>query len=80
MDRARAVAGPYVDVTADLATALARPDVHAIAIATPARTHRAIAAQALAAGKHVLVEKPLADSGSRRRRHGRRRHSDGASS
>jgi predicted dehydrogenase len=36
--------------------------VDAVAIATPARTHQAIAVSALQAGKHVLVEKPLADS------------------
>jgi predicted dehydrogenase len=36
--------------------------VHAVAIATPARTHQGIALRAMQAGKHVLVEKPLADS------------------
>lgn len=40
----------------------ARFDVDAVAIATPARTHHAIAMQALEQGKHVLVEKPLADN------------------
>lgn len=39
-------------------------DVDAVAIATPARTHHPIAMQAIAAGKHVLVEKPLADKTS----------------
>ena len=34
----------------------------AIIIATPARTHAALAGAALAAGRHVLVEKPLAAS------------------
>jgi predicted dehydrogenase len=62
LDRARRVAGDHVDVTASLDDVLARPDVDAIAIATPARTHQAVALPALAAGKHVLVEKPLADS------------------
>jgi len=38
------------------------PGLDAVAIATPARTHHSIAAAALAAGKHVLVEKPLADT------------------
>lgn len=36
--------------------------VDAVALATPARTHHPLAMQALRAGKHVLVEKPLADS------------------
>lgn len=37
-------------------------DLDAVAIATPARTHHRTAMTALRAGKHVLVEKPLADS------------------
>jgi predicted dehydrogenase len=62
--RARKVVGrrSTVDVETSLDRLLARDDVDAIAIATPARTHSAIAMAALAAGKHVLVEKPLADS------------------
>ena len=35
------------------------PYVDAIAIATPAATHGALVADALSAGKHVFVEKPL---------------------
>ena len=42
-------------------------DIDAVAIATPARTHQGIALAALRAGKHVLVEKPLADSSRERR-------------
>jgi predicted dehydrogenase len=37
-------------------------DVDAVAIATPAHTHHGTVMTALRAGKHVLVEKPLADS------------------
>jgi predicted dehydrogenase len=48
--------------TPDLADVLADPDVHAVAIATPASTHSGIALQAIDAGKHVLVEKPLASN------------------
>jgi predicted dehydrogenase len=38
------------------------PSVDAVSIATPPRTHHALVKRALAAGKHVLVEKPLATS------------------
>ncbi|WP_433215795.1 Gfo/Idh/MocA family protein [Dactylosporangium sp. CS-047395] len=60
--RARKVLGGYstVEATADLTAALANPAVDAVAIATPAGTHLGVALQALQAGKHVLVEKPLA--------------------
>lgn len=63
-ERARNVVGPRstVGVETSLERLLARDDVDAIAVATPARTHSAIAMAALAAGKHVLVEKPMADS------------------
>lgn len=38
----------------------ADPDINAVAVATPARTHYALVREALLAGKHVLSEKPLA--------------------
>ncbi len=64
LDRARSVVQDRSDVAcvATLDEVLARDDVDAIAVATPARTHLPIALAALRAGKHVLVEKPLADS------------------
>ena len=53
---------PDLRVSADAADALADPDVDGVVIATPTVTHHAIAGAALRAGKHVLVEKPLATS------------------
>ncbi|GAA2813329.1 Gfo/Idh/MocA family protein [Streptomyces showdoensis] len=60
--RAQRVLGGYstVQATDDYAAVLADPDVHAVAVATPAGTHLDVALAALRAGKHVLVEKPLA--------------------
>jgi predicted dehydrogenase len=40
--------------------ALALPGVQAVTIATPPHTHAAIAHRAMAAGKHLICEKPLA--------------------
>ncbi|GGF90356.1 oxidoreductase [Rhodococcoides trifolii] len=60
--RAQRVVGPRstVEVETDVHRLLARSDIDAVAIATPAATHAPIALAALAAGKHVVVEKPLA--------------------
>jgi len=62
VDRAQRVLGGYstVRATADYAAVLADPEVHAVAVATPAGTHLEVALAAVRAGKHVLVEKPLA--------------------
>ena len=62
MARARRVLGGYSTVRTDdsLTDVLADAAVDAVAIATPAGTHHDIALAALRAGKHVLVEKPLA--------------------
>ena len=51
---------PSIAVTTDHAALLADPAIDAVAIATPITTHRPLCEEALAAGKHVLVEKPLA--------------------
>ncbi|WIM99537.1 Gfo/Idh/MocA family oxidoreductase [Actinoplanes oblitus] len=48
--------------TDDWRTLLTRDDVDLIDICTPGDTHAEIAIAALAAGKHVLCEKPLANS------------------
>ena len=64
VDRAARAAGGggAVAVTDDLDAVLADPDVAAVAVATPAHTHVAVVLACLEAGKHVLVEKPLATS------------------
>jgi predicted dehydrogenase len=53
---------PSVETTTDYRQVLERSDIDAVAIATPVSTHFELAAQALEAGKHVFVEKPLAAS------------------
>jgi predicted dehydrogenase len=62
--RARTVLGQYstVGATDDYAAVLADERVQAVAVATPAGTHLDVAMAALRAGKHVLVEKPLAST------------------
>ena len=51
---------PGVETTTDCAELVADPRVDAVAIATPVSTHFELGSQALRAGKHVLIEKPLA--------------------
>jgi predicted dehydrogenase len=53
---------PEVTGETDFSRLVSRPDLDAIVIATSARNHFPMANSALAAGKHVLVEKPLACS------------------
>lgn len=62
--RARKVIGARstVEVETSIEALLARDDIEAVAIATPARTHAPLALAAFEAGKHVVVEKPLADN------------------
>ena len=47
--------------TTDLAESLALPDIEAVILATPTQMHAAQAVQCLQAGKHVMVEIPMAD-------------------
>jgi predicted dehydrogenase len=50
---------PAVAATAEFEDLLKDPAVDAVAIATPVSSHFELARQALRAGKHVLVEKPM---------------------
>lgn len=53
---------PDVDGYTDFDEMLRTADLDAVAIATPLKTHYALAKAALLAGKHVLLEKPMACS------------------
>ncbi len=61
--RLRPIVEQYnVPTTTRLEEVTADPEIEAVAIATPAESHRAVAEACLRAGKHVYVEKPLAAS------------------
>jgi predicted dehydrogenase len=60
-ERCRKIAALYpgIEYTQRADEVLTHPEVEAVAIATPVCTHYTLAKQALHAGKHVLVTKPL---------------------
>ncbi len=51
---------PGIEVTTEFQTVLDDREVDAVILATPIKTHHQLAKRCLLAGKHVLVEKPLA--------------------
>jgi predicted dehydrogenase len=53
---------PNVNLTERYEDLIEDPELEAVAVATPVSTHHPIARACLEAGKHVLVEKPLASS------------------
>lgn len=53
---------PGVEVTDDYKIILNDGSIDAVCIATPVKTHKNLAIEALNAGKHVFVEKPMAAS------------------
>lgn len=68
-ERARSAAAPRgAKAYTELAEALRSPNVDAVYLCTPVFLHVPQAIQALAAGKHVLVEKPVALSSAEARR------------
>ena len=68
-ERLEAIAGRYPDIATStrLEDVLADDGVEAVVLATPVSTHHALALDALRAGKHVFVEKPLAASAAEAR-------------
>jgi predicted dehydrogenase len=53
---------PQALITADYQALLNHPDIQAIAIATPVKTHYPLARAALLANKDVFLEKPIAET------------------
>jgi predicted dehydrogenase len=62
LERARAVAGNEADATTDWQEAIARGDVSLVLVSTTNDALPIVAAAAIAAGKHVLIEKPAGRS------------------
>jgi predicted dehydrogenase len=60
--RSAAATFGWEDYETDYRRLVERDDIDLVDVATPGNTHREIVLAALAAGKHVLCEKPLANS------------------
>lgn len=59
---------PTLHATTDIDEVLGAPDIDAVVIATPVRTHYALAMQALRNGKDVWLEKPMTETADQARR------------
>lgn len=59
---------PSIQVTSSAEEVIRDPAIDAVVVATPVDTHFPLAMAALQAGKHVLVEKPIASSSDQARR------------
>lgn len=53
---------PELEISTDPAEILVRSDIDAVVLATPPNTHYKLAKRGLEHGKHLLIEKPLADN------------------
>src|SRR5215471_13787780 len=56
---AKEVTGGKIETTRDYHAVITQKDVDAVVIATPDHWHRQMVLDALAAGKHVYIEKPI---------------------
>lgn len=53
---------PKIEATRDYSKILDNGEIDAVIVATPVETHHKLVKESLAAGKHVLVEKPITNS------------------
>src|SRR5260370_12000898 len=59
VERARDLASAFDVEQLEVDALLARPDIDVVCVCVPSGAHAEIGARAAAAGKHVVVEKPL---------------------
>ncbi len=62
-----AQAYPHATILRSVDDAIANPDIDLIVVATPNDTHFDLASRALAAGKHVVIDKPFAATSAQAR-------------